>query len=438
MDKKLVERILAGDAPAVFEYFDLKDAERKTLILECEKSIEKVTSLIKQKKKSIFEQRLNLLLSILGEVVTPSYVIDELLIEENMKILQYVKDRTGCKILHALKAYASYHTFPLMRRYLDGVCASGLNEAKLGYYEFKKEVHTFGAAYSENNIEDIIRFSDVVIFNSFNQLAKFANRVKKSNKQVGIRVNPGYSEVETKMYDPCGTNSRLGVIHEIFQKEYQKYRDIIDGIHFHAMCEQNSDVLERILHRFIDRYGSYIRNVKWVSFGGGHHITRDDYDLELLVRLINDFKNTYGVEVYLEPGEASVLNCGYYVSSVLDIVKNGMDIAIIDGSAEAHLPDVLLMPYRPHIVGSYPPYEKAYTYRIGGVSCLAGDIVGDYSFDEPLYESKKLVFTDMAHYTIVKNNCFNGINLPSIVILKKDGRISLVKKFSFRDFKRRL
>ncbi len=436
--EKIVKGIMGDDPSIVREYFQLNEEEKRTLLFECKDKVERLTSLIKIQKKEVFERRLNLLLSVIDDVSTPSYVIDELLVEENMKIMQYVKDRTGCKILHALKAFSGYYTFPIMRKYLDGVCASGLYEAKLGYYHFGKEVHTFGAAYPERDLKSIVRFSDVVIFNSFSQLNKFWKDVKKKGKQVGIRINPGYSEVETKMYDPCAPYSRLGVTYETFKGEYEKYRDLIDGIHFHAMCEQNSDVLERILLRFTEMFGPYIKNVRWVSFGGGHHITRDDYDIELLVRLINDFKSKYDVQVYLEPGEASVLNCGYYVSSVLDIVRNEIDIAIIDGSFEAHLPDVIIMPYRPHIVNSYPPYEKPYTYRIGGVSCLAGDSVGDYSFDEPLRENVKLVFTDMAHYTIVKNNSFNGINLPSIVIFKKDGTFDVVKRFSFRDFKRRV
>lgn len=432
------ERVLEGDLLFVDEYFGLEDEKRKNFIRECEGVYERLTSLIKQRKKSIFEERLRLFLQNLEDVETPSYVIDELLIEENMKIMRYVKDRTDCKILHALKAYATYATFPIMNKYLDGVCASGLNEAKLGYLEFKKEVHTFGAAYSSKDIKGIVKYSDVVIFNSFRQLEKFWKYVKNQKKQIGIRVNPGYSEIETKMYDPCAPNSRLGVIYEVFRKEYEKYAEIIDGIHFHAMCEQNSDVLKRVLDRFVDKYGPYIKDLSWVSFGGGHHITRDDYDLELLVKIVTDFKSAFGVQVYLEPGEASVLECGYYVSKVLDVVQNGIDIAIIDGSFEAHLPDVIIMPYRPYIVGSYQPYEKPYTYRIGGVSCLAGDFVGDYSFEVPLKENTKLVFTDMAHYTIVKNNSFNGINLPSLLLLKKDGKIAVLKKFSYRDFKRRV
>jgi len=434
----LIKSIEEGKGEGIEKYFLLDRDQRIAVLRECEGDIQRITSLIKKRKRSIFDERLSFFLTHLDDIPTPSYVIDELLIEENMKVLLYVKDRTGCKILHALKAYSSYHTFKVMREYLDGVCASGLNEAKLGYYEFGKEVHTFGAAYPEREIKGIIKFSDVVIFNSFNQMERFGKEAKKKGKEVGIRVNPGYSEVKTKMYDPCAPNSRLGVNQEIFEREYPNFRGMIDGIHFHAMCEQNSDVLERILRRFVEKYEPYIREVKWVSFGGGHHITRDDYDVELLVKLIKDFMDAYGVIVYLEPGEASVLDCGYYVSSVLDIVRNGMDIAIIDGSVEAHLPDVLLMPYRPYILGSHAPYEKPYTYRIGGVSCLAGDIVGDYSFDEPLRTNKKLVFTDMAHYTIVKNNTFNGINLPSIVILRKDGEVEVVKRFSYKDFKRRL
>lgn len=399
--------------------------------------MESAQSLKKRRLDSI-KKRLDLLQFLIERIPTPSYVLDEYIIEENMKILKYVKEKTGCKILHALKAFSTYKLFPLMRDYLDGVCASGLNEAKLGFLEFGKEVHTFGAGYPKRDIDEIIRYSTAVIFNSFNQLGKYLEKVKRRKKQAGIRVNPGYSEVETRMYDPCAPNSRLGVTHEEFVKRFHEFRGKIDGIHFHAMCEQNSDVLKRILVRFEEKFGEFLRDFKWVSFGGGHHITRDDYDLDLLIEIINDFKSRYGLQVYLEPGEASVLDAGYYLTSVIDIVRNGMDIAIVDGSAEAHLPDVLLMPYRPVIHGSGRPSEKRYTYRIGGLSCLAGDIFGDYSFDEPLEEDKKLIFLDMAHYTIVKNNTFNGINLPSIVLLRRDESLEVLKSFSYLDFKRRV
>ena len=316
-----------------------------------------------------------------GPIETPVYLLDETLIEENMRILRYVKDRTGCKILHALKAYASFATFPMMSRYLDGTCASGLNEARLGHEEFKKEVHTFGAAYREKEIRQILKYSDSIIFNSFYQLQKYGKMAKKSGVEIGLRVNPGHAEVATEMYNPCAPCSRLGIIHDVFNKEFPKHKNMVDGLHFHAMCEQNSDVLERILKSFEKLYGQYIKGLKWVNFGGGHHITRDDYDLERLIRLINDFKKKYGVQVYLEPGEASVYNAGVLISSVLDIVKNKMEIAIMDASAETHMPDVLLMPYRPHIMKSGQPNEKKYTYRLAGPSCLAGDVIGDYSFD---------------------------------------------------------
>lgn len=369
-------------------------------------------------------------------IATPVYLIDEALIEENMRILQLVKDFTGCRIFHALKAYATYSTFPVMSRYLDGVCASGLNEARLGFEEFRKEVHTFGAAYRDDEIRKIIRFSDSIIFNSFYQLERYCNLARKKGVEVGLRVNPGYAEVEKQMYNPCAPCSRLGVVYEIFKSEFPKFKDVIDGFHFHALCEQNADVLERVLESFERLYGSYIGGLKWVNFGGGHHITRDDYDLELLIMRINSFKKRYGVQVHLEPGEASILDAGVLVSSVLDIVKNEMEIAIIDASAEAHMPDVLLMPYRPHIIGSGQPGEKKHTYRIAGPSCLAGDIMGDYSFDEPLKRGDRLVFTDMALYSIVKNTTFNGINLPDIALLK-DGRIQKVRGFGYRDYKSR-
>lgn len=322
-----------------------------------------------------------------GPIRTPVYLLDETLIEENMRVMKYVKDRTGCKILHALKAFASFAVFPMMSKYLDGTCASGLNEARLGREKFGGEVHTFSPGYKEEEIGRILRYSDCIIFNSFYQLEKYGKAALKKGVQVGLRVNPGHSEIATDMYNPCKPRSRLGITHDIFVREFPGAREIVDGLHFHALCEQNADVLERVLAAFEKLYGAYIEGLRWVNFGGGHHITRDDYDLERLIGLITAFKERYGVQVYLEPGEASVLNAGVLISSVLDIVDNDGEIAIIDASAETHMPDVLLMPYRPHIMGSAAAGEKNHTYRIAGPSCLAGDVMGDYSFDRPLTEA---------------------------------------------------
>jgi carboxynorspermidine decarboxylase len=373
-----------------------------------------------------------------GPIDTPVYLLDEALIEENMKVLRQVKERTGCKIFHALKAYGSFATFSMMSGYLDGTCASGLNEAMLGHKEFGKEVHTFSAAYRADEIDRIIKYSDSVIFNSFYQFQKYGKRAKQRGVEIGLRVNPGHAEVSTDMYNPCAPQSRLGIVHSIFEQEFPKHKGIVDGLHFHAMCQQDADVLKRILKSFERLYGGYIKGLKWVNFGGGHHITRADYDVELLIKIINAFKQKYGVQVHLEPGEASVYNAGVLISSVLDIVKNETEIAIMDSSAETHMPDVLLMPYRPHIIGSGKKGEKKYSYRLAGPSCLAGDVIGDYSFDKPLNRGDKLVFTDMALYSIVKTTTFNGINLPDIAVRRADGKIEVVRKFGYKDYRNRL
>jgi carboxynorspermidine decarboxylase len=441
-DKKIeetVRAISAKDAYAAGMYHALSaGARQKVLKVLSADGLKALTSLIKSAKKKRFAAANKLFLEIAqGAIATPVYLIDETLIEENMRVLQYVKDRTGCKIFHALKAYASFATFPMMIKYLDGTCASGLNEARLGYEEFKKEVHTFGAAYNEKEIGQILKYSNSIIFNSFYQLVKYGKMARKNGVHIGLRVNPGHAEVTTDMYNPCAPSSRLGIVHDIFSDEFTKYRDLLDGLHFHAMCEQNSDVLERILKSFEKLYGPYIKGLKWVNFGGGHHITRDDYDIERLIKLINNFKKKYGVQVYLEPGEASVLNAGVLISSVLDIVNNEMEIAIMDTSAETHMPDVLLMPYRPHVMKSALPNEKKYTYRLAGPSCLAGDVIGDYSFDEPLKRGDRLVFTDMALYSIVKSTTFNGINLPDFAVIRDGGKIEIVKRFGYKDYRDR-
>lgn len=433
------KRIIEKDASFLTDFFALSDKKRKEILEQLDaKALECLTNIIKTSKQKIFDEHHKKFLEIASaNINTPVYLIDETLVEENMKVLRYVKDRTGCKILHALKAYATYATFPIMRKYLDGVCASGLNEARLGFEKFKKEVHTFGAAYKHEDMEDIIRYSDVLIFNSFYQLENFGNLAKEKGKGVGIRVNPGYSDIKVEIYNPCAPYSRLGIIYEIFKKQYNKFSHIIDGLHFHALCEQSADSLERVLDSFKKLFGPFLmknKNLKWVNFGGGHHITRDDYDIELLISLIRDFKRDFKVQVYLEPGEASVLNAGVLIATVLDIVENKKKIAIIDASAEAHMPDVLLMPYRPHILNSSEEGEKGHEYRIGGPSCLAGDIIGDYFFDKPLKPGDKIVFKDMALYTIVKNTTFNGINLPDIAVIKKSGEIKVIKSFGYRDY----
>lgn len=368
---------------------------------------------------------------------SPSYVIDERLLERNLEILKSVQDRTGCDILLALKGFSMFSTFPMVRNYLKGITSSSLFEARLGYEEFGKEVHAYAPAYAEHEIDEYLKYVDHIVFNSFDQLNKYKEKVQSLDKHVsiGLRVNPGYSEVETELYDPCALNSRLGIPFEQFRPDEL---DGVEGIHFHAMCEQNSDVLERILPHFEEKYGPYLHQMKWVNFGGGHHITRPDYDVDKLVNLINYIKEKYDVHVILEPGEAIALNTGYLVTTVLDVVKNGMEIAILDSSATCHMPDVLEMPYRPQIIGASTPNDKPYTYRLGGMTCLAGDVIGDYSFDEPLKAGDKVIFTDMAHYTMVKNHMFNGVNLPSICLYNEDEGIKVVRKFGYEDYRNRL
>ena len=368
---------------------------------------------------------------------TPSYLVDQRLLIKNLELLASVKERTGCKILLAQKAFSMFSVYPLIAKYLDGVTSSGVMEARLGYEEMGKEVHTYAPAFADHGMDDVIRYSDHIVFNSFHQWNKFKDKVKSSGKQIecGLRLNPKYSEIDTDIYNPCFTGSRLGITPEQFQPDQL---DGIDGLHFHTMCEQNSDTLERTLKVVDDTFGSYIKQMKWLNFGGGHHITRSDYDIETLIRCIQFAQDTYGVQVYLEPGEAVALNTGYLVSTVLDTIENGMHLAILDTSAAFHMPDVLEMPYRPHIIGAGVPNEKAYTYRLGGPTCLAGDIIGDYSFDVPLKEGDKLIFCDMAHYTMVKNNTFNGMNLPSIAFYSQENGLQIIKQFGYEDFKSRL
>lgn len=377
-------------------------------------------------------------MSWINKVETPCYVIDERKLTENLEILRDVRERAGCKILLAQKAYSVYQTYPLIARYLDGCTASGLFEAKLGFEEFKKENHVFSPAYTERDFDELLKICTHIVFNSPKQWAKFREKTRASGRyiQTAIRVNPEYSEIETDIYNPCFAGSRLGTTVSRFKEEIA-HCDGIDGLHFHTMCEQNADVLARTLPHFEEKFGFMFSKIKWVNFGGGHHITRKDYDVELLIKTIRDFREKYGLEVYLEPGEAVALNAGYLVTSVLDVTENGVKIAITDASAECHMPDVLEMPYRPNIIGAGNPDEKPFTYRLGGNTCLAGDIIGDYSFSRELQTGDRLVFEDMAIYSMCKNNTFNGMPLPSIYLLKADGGLELLKKFGYGDFKSR-
>ncbi len=369
---------------------------------------------------------------------TPCYIVDERLLIKNLEILKSVQDRTGCSILLAQKGFSMYSVYPLIGQYLKGVTSSSLFEARLGYEEMGKEVHIYAPAYIEEEFDEILRYSDHIVFNSFNEWKKYKAKVSSvTSKKIecGIRINPEYSEIETHLYDPCYNFSRLGVTLSNFE---ENKLEGIDGLHFHTMCEQNSDTLERTIKVVDEKFGKYIRNMKWLNFGGGHHITRANYDIESLVRSISYFQDKYGVKVYLEPGEAIALNTGYLVTKVLDIVENGMNIAILDASAACHMPDVLEMPYRPNIIDAGKSGEYEYTYRLGSHTCLAGDVIGDYSFKQPLKPGDKLVFCDMAHYTMVKNNTFNGINLPTIVLFNEKNGVEIIKKFGYEDFKSRL
>lgn len=369
-------------------------------------------------------------------VKTPYFLVDEERLVKNLELLKEIQEETGCRILLAQKAFSGFFAYPLMRRYLAGTTASGLCEARLGKEEFGGETHVFSPAYREDEFEELLSYADHFVFNSPAQLRRYAGRAKQAGKSVGLRVNPECSTQEGHaIYDPCAPGSRLGTVKEQFDEELLP---LLDGLHFHTLCEQNSDDLETTAQAFEEKFGRYLGQMKWVNFGGGHHITREDYDVERLKKIIRHFREQYDVEVYLEPGEAVVLNAGFLVSSVLETMKNGMDIAILDTSAACHMPDVLEMPYRPPVLSSGMPGEKEYTYRLAGPTCLAGDVIGDYSFDHPLAEGEQVVFGDMALYTMVKTNTFNGMLLPSIVWKNRDGEEILIKEFGYEDFKGRL
>jgi carboxynorspermidine decarboxylase len=369
---------------------------------------------------------------------TPCYICEEVLLEKNLKLMEYVQHASGAKIILALKGFAMWSTFPLIAKYLHGCTASGLYEAKLAREKMNKEVHTYSPAFKDEDIDEIAKISDDIVFNSPAQFHRYYERVKTINPTISIslRVNPEYSSSPVDLYNPCGLYSRLGTTLSNFDPLIVSK---LDGLNFHALCEQNVDALEGVLTAFEDKFGCFIDKMKYINFGGGHHITRADYDVERLIEVIRAFKARHNnITVYLEPGEAVGWQTGSLVASVLDIIHNGMDIAILDTSAEAHMPDTLAMPYRADIRGSGEAGEKAHTYRLGGNTCLAGDIMGDYSFDEPLKVGDKIIFEDQIHYTFVKNTTFNGIKLPSLVIWTKEGTLEMVHEFEYEDYKNRL
>lgn len=383
---------------------------------------------------------------------TPCYLLDESKLVENAKALYAVQERTGCKILLAQKAFSNFALYPSIAPYLAGTEASGLYEARLGREEMPdKECHVFCGAYKEEEFSELLSYADHIVFNSINQLKKFAKRAKDASVQVGLRINPECSTQKGhEIYDPCAAGSRLGVTRAQWEEEMtDDLIGLLDGLHFHTLCEQNSDDLDITLHDVEEKFGDVLGRMKWLNFGGGHHITRADYDVELLVRCIERIANRYGTEIYLEPGEAVALNAGYAVTEVMDLVVNGsVTNAIVDISAACHMPDVLEMPYTPPLEGAQiidglgnlngDDGNPKYVYRLGGRTCLAGDVIGTYRFDRPLKIGDRLVFKDMAIYTTVKNNTFNGMPLPEILALRADGRVESVKKFGYEDFKNRL
>jgi len=376
----------------------------------------------------------------IDQLQTPCYVIDEKKMRENLEILKKVQEDTGCKILLAQKAFSGFALYPMIGKYLAGTTASGLFEARLGYEEMGKENHVFSPAYRIEDIEELDRICDHIIFNSFAQLRRHKDVV--SGKSLGLRINPECStQGDHAIYDPCAPGSRLGVTKEVFVREIEaepELFDALDGFHFHTLCEQNADDLAKTLEAVEEKFGPWLSKIKWLNMGGGHHITRDDYDRKLLIKCIKHIRDTYGVEVYLEPGEAIALNAGYLVTEVMDVVENGLSVLILDASAACHMPDVLEMPYRPPLKDSGNAGEKAFTYRLSSCTCLAGDVIGDYSFDKQIHVGDKLYFQDMAIYSMVKNNTFNGIPLPGIAVMKEDGDCELIRTFGYGDFKGRL
>lgn len=374
-----------------------------------------------------------------GRIASPAFVIDKAALQVNLDILTDVQRRAECKILLALKGFAAWNLAPQIATALPGVAASSPHEARLGREEFGGEVHTYSPAFLPGHFAEVMALSNHIIFNSMSEWQRYKTVVQANKKEIacGLRVNPEHSEVSTPIYDPCAPGSRLGITRSEFRPELL---DGITGLHFHSLCELGADALERTLEAFEAKFGEFLGELRWVNFGGGHHITAPDYDRERLIRIVREFRQRHDVEVILEPGEAIAIGTGILLASVLDITTNGsVQNAILDVSACAHMPDVLEMPYRPEIVGASEIGDKAHGYRLGGVSCLAGDVIGDYAFDQPLQVGDKLIFLDMSHYSMVKTTNFNGVQLPSIVTYDtKLDTFETVKEFQYDSYKSRL
>ena len=386
----------------------------------------------------------------IDDITTPAYIIDENILVHNLEILKYVEDKTGCKILLAQKAFSAFYEYPLIGRYISGTTASGLYEARLGREEMNKENHVYAPAYKEKDIDELVKICDHIIFNSIGQLMRYKEKCIRSGISIGLRINPEIStQGDNAIYDPCAYGSRLGVTIDMLNKADEEVLNGVEGLHFHTLCEQNSDALAITLKAVEDKFGHIMKNMKWINMGGGHHITRDDYDIKRLEKCINHVKKTYNVDVYVEPGEAVALNAGYLVTTVLDKVENGITTLILDASAACHMPDVLEMPYVPPLRDAVKlddinadiwekPADGRFRYRLSSYTCLAGDITGDYEFDSEVNAGDRLVFEDMAIYSMVKNNTFNGIPLPDIAIMDVNGDCRLWKHFDYDEFKRRL
>ena len=380
----------------------------------------------------------------INELPTPCYVIDENIIEENCKVLADVMKKTGCHVLLAQKAFSNYALYPLIGKYLSGTTASGLYEARLGREEMGRENHVFAPAYKDEDMDELVKICDHIVFNSVSQYLLHRDKIEKADKKisVGLRINPECSTQEGhEIYDPCAPGSRLGITREALDKAIKNGLDLsrIEGFHFHTLCEQDSDALETTLAAVEEKFGDLLYGLKWLNMGGGHHITRADYDIERLEKCIMHMRDKYDLEIYLEPGEAVALDAGYLETTVLDIVENnGIKILILDTSAACHMPDVLEMPYRPPLMDSGEPSEKKYTYRLSSCTCLAGDVIGDYSLDREIKTGDRLCFCVMAIYSMVKNNTFNGMPLPDIAVMDENNDCKVIRRFEYEDFKCRL